>query len=91
MESSNVVKDPSWREAAQCKAPDIDPKIFFPVDGAGVIAAKEICRNCVVRGECLEYALAIREGHGVWGGASERERRRILRQRRVSVEYTPQS
>jgi WhiB family redox-sensing transcriptional regulator len=47
--------------------------------------AKEICDECDVRVACLEYALAMRERDGVWGGATERERRRIIRQRRRSA------
>jgi WhiB family redox-sensing transcriptional regulator len=55
---------------------------FFPSDGTGVEAAQRICRECPVREECLEYALEHHIEQGVWGGASERERRRILRRRR---------
>jgi WhiB family redox-sensing transcriptional regulator len=50
-----------------------------------VDVARKICQDCAVRGPCLEYALVNRIDHGVWGGTSERERRRILRQRRVGV------
>ena len=48
----------------------------------GVEIAQRVCEGCAVRIECLEYALLHRIEHGVWGGASERERRRILRRRR---------
>jgi WhiB family redox-sensing transcriptional regulator len=41
-----------------------------------------VCASCDVRVACLEHALSIREKQGVWGGATERERRRIIRQRR---------
>ncbi|GIU85530.1 MAG: hypothetical protein KatS3mg009_0045 [Acidimicrobiia bacterium] len=58
------------------------PAAFFPSDGLGVESAQRVCTTCPVRVECLEYALANRIEHGVWGGASERERRRILRRRR---------
>ena len=44
--------------------------------------ARKICRDCPVKGTCLEYALEQRIDHGVWGGCSERERRRILKRRR---------
>jgi WhiB family transcriptional regulator, redox-sensing transcriptional regulator len=69
---------------ARGKCKDMDPAIFFPSDGLGVQAAQRICADCPVKAMCLEYALAHRVDHGVWGGASERERRRILRQRRLS-------
>jgi WhiB family transcriptional regulator, redox-sensing transcriptional regulator len=62
----------------------MDPSLFFPSDGLGVLAAQAICAECPVKAECLEYALADRVDHGVWGGTSERQRRRILRQRRRS-------
>ena len=50
----------------------------------GVLVAQKICAECPVSAACLEYALANHIDHGVWGGCSERERRRILRRRRVS-------
>jgi len=69
---------------AQGKCWEMDPAIFFPSNGTGVGVAQRICAECPVKDTCLEYALANRIEHGVWGGASERERRRILRHRRVS-------
>jgi WhiB family redox-sensing transcriptional regulator len=63
---------------------DMDPAVFFPSDGVGVQVAQRICSECPVQVVCLEYALDNRVDHGVWGGASERERRRLLRQRRLS-------
>ena len=69
-----------WMANGRCR--DIHPSVFFPSDGLGVEVAKQICVDCPVRAACLEYALANRIDHGVWGGASERERRRILRSRR---------
>ena len=54
-------------------------ELFFPVRGSSTREAKEVCRGCVVRGECLEYAVAARERFGIWGGLSERERRRERR------------
>ena len=72
-----------WMARGRCK--DMPPSAFFPSDGVGVEVAREICRDCPVRAECLEYALANRIDHGVWGGASERERRRIARQRRITA------
>jgi len=69
-------------ERGRCR--EMDPAIFFPNDGVGVQEAQRICVDCPVRNPCLEYALANRVDHGVWGGTSERERRRILRQRRLA-------
>ena len=69
-----------WMLRAKCRG--ISPSDFFPSDGVGVEVAQQICHDCPVRSDCLEYALAHRIEHGVWGGASERERRRILRRRR---------
>ena len=61
------------------------PSVFFPSDGVGVDLARKICAECKVQGPCLDYALANHIEHGVWGGASERERRRIARRRRLAV------
>jgi WhiB family redox-sensing transcriptional regulator len=74
------VDEATWMADARCR--DMDPDFFFPSDGLGVEAAQRICANCPVKNECLEYALDHRIDHGVWGGASERSRRRILRERR---------
>jgi WhiB family redox-sensing transcriptional regulator len=71
----------TWMLDGHCR--DRDPSEFFPSDGVGVERARRICATCPVQAECLEYALTYRIDHGVWGGASERERRRILRTRRV--------
>jgi WhiB family transcriptional regulator, redox-sensing transcriptional regulator len=70
-----------WMIYAACR--DRSPTQFFPSDGVGVEVAKKTCVQCPVRLECLEYALHHRIDHGVWGGCSERERRRILRRRRA--------
>jgi WhiB family redox-sensing transcriptional regulator len=71
-----------WRIAAACRG--LDPLIFYPVTDEDHDAepAKSVCAECAVRESCLEYALGTREKDGVWGGATERERRRIIRQRR---------
>jgi WhiB family transcriptional regulator, redox-sensing transcriptional regulator len=60
----------------------LDAGIFYPDTDEDVEVAKQVCQGCGVRAACLEFALASREKVGVWGGATERERRRILRQRR---------
>lgn len=70
----------AWMTQARCRGER--PGVFFPSDGLGVETAQRACAGCPVRVECLEYALANRIDHGVWGGASERERLRILRRRR---------
>lgn len=69
-----------WMADGKCR--DYPADTFFPVDGAGVLRAQAICAGCEVREACLDYALALHVDHGVWGGRSERERRRIARQRR---------
>jgi WhiB family transcriptional regulator, redox-sensing transcriptional regulator len=74
------VLDTTWMAEGKCR--DLDPKTFFPSDGAGVEVAKRVCAYCPVREACLEYALHHNIEHGVWGGESERARRRMLRHRR---------
>ncbi len=64
------------------KCREVDPETFFPSDGVGVLRARKICAGCPVASQCLEYALTNQIEHGVWGGCSERERRRLLRARR---------
>ncbi|MHB1504145.1 MAG: WhiB family transcriptional regulator [Acidimicrobiales bacterium] len=73
--------DTEWMSKGKCK--DMDPAVFFPNDGVGVQVAQRICADCPVKAPCLEYALTNRVDHGVWGGTSERERRRLLRKRRA--------
>ena len=72
---------PRWQTYGSCRG--VDPDLFFPERGASTREAKEVCRGCVVRDECLEYALANGEKFGIWGGMSERERRRVRRQRAI--------
>ncbi|HUC38046.1 MAG TPA: WhiB family transcriptional regulator [Acidimicrobiales bacterium] len=71
-----------WQSRANCMG--VDPDLFFPERGASTREAKEVCRGCVVREDCLEYALANGEKFGIWGGLSERERRRVRRMRALS-------
>lgn len=66
-----------WQERALCA--QTDPEAFFPEKGGSTREAKRICLGCEVRDECLEYALAHDERFGIWGGLSERERRRLKR------------
>lgn len=69
--------DEQWQERALCS--QTDPEAFFPEKGGSTREAKRICTGCEVRDECLEYALAHDERFGIWGGLSERERRRLKR------------
>ena len=75
--ASNEGVELSWQERALCA--QTDPEAFFPEKGGSTREAKRVCLSCDVRGECLEYALAHDERFGIWGGLSERERRRLKR------------
>lgn len=66
-----------WQERALCA--QTDPEAFFPEKGGSTREAKRVCTGCDVRSECLEYALANDERFGIWGGLSERERRKLKR------------
>ena len=70
----------AWMSEGNCRL--YPPAAFFPSDGVGVDRARKICKDCPVASRCLDYALEERIEHGVWGGCSERERRRILKRRR---------
>ncbi len=67
----------TWRADALCA--QTDPEAFFPEKGGSTREAKRVCHACIVRAECLDYALAHDERFGIWGGLSERERRRLKR------------
>ena len=67
-----------WQERALCA--QTDPEAFFPEKGGSTREAKKVCASCEVRAECLEYALANDERFGIWGGLSERERRRAKKE-----------
>ena len=67
----------AWQADALCA--QTDPEAFFPEKGGSTRDAKRICTTCDVRGECLEYALKNDERFGIWGGLSERERRKLKR------------
>lgn len=73
----------AWQDFANCKG--ADPDLFFPERGASTRTAKQICRECSVQAECLEFAIVSSEKFGIWGGLSERERRKIRRQRAVAA------
>lgn len=66
-----------WQERALCA--QTDPEAFFPEKGGSTREAKKVCTGCEVRAECLEYALEHDERFGIWGGLSERERRKLKR------------
>lgn len=75
--------DYSWRTRAICR--DTDPDLFFPVGTTGhalvqIDRAKQVCSECPVRVECLEFALETNQDSGIWGGTSEEERRALRRQ-----------
>lgn len=65
----------SWQERSLCAS--TDPEAFFPEKGGSTREAKRVCQGCEVRPECLKYALENDERFGVWGGLSERERRKL--------------
>lgn len=65
----------AWQTDALCA--QTDPEAFFPEKGGSTRDAKRICTSCEVRSQCLEYALANDERFGIWGGLSERERRKL--------------
>lgn len=69
-----------WWDLGACRG--LDSAVFYPDDEASASFAKEVCATCGVQTDCLDYALRVREKAGVWGGATERDRRRIVRQRR---------
>lgn len=66
-----------WRDTALCA--QVGGELWFPEKGGSTRDAKRICNRCEVRAECLEYALDNDERFGIWGGLSERERRRLKR------------
>ncbi|OLT12960.1 hypothetical protein BJF79_03405 [Actinomadura sp. CNU-125] len=68
-----------WQTRGLCA--ETDPDAFFPEKGASTRAAKNVCRGCEVRAECLEFALDTDQRFGIWGGTSEKERRALRRLR----------
>lgn len=75
-----------WRAEAACADPTIPADIFWPQRGESVREAKAVCRTCPVTAECLDYALTTGAHHGIWGATTERERRRIRRERGLADE-----
>jgi WhiB family transcriptional regulator, redox-sensing transcriptional regulator len=84
-----VDPDPSldWQDRGLCR--QLDPEMFFPEKGGSTREAKRACASCEVRAECLRYALDNDERFGVWGGLSDRERRRIKRSRGAGTVALP--
>lgn len=74
-----IQADTEWMASGNCRT--VDPSTMFGEDAHEVKLAQEVCEGCVVRITCLDYALTTRQDHGVWGGISERGRRKILRER----------
>jgi len=66
-----------WRGLGACRG--LDASVFFPETDEDADVAKAVCSGCDVRRACLEFALLAREKQGVWGGCTERERRRLVR------------
>ena len=74
----NEPEDAGWQERGLCA--QTDPEAFFPEKGGSTREAKKVCLTCDVRQDCLEYALENDERFGIWGGLSERERRKLKKQ-----------
>jgi WhiB family redox-sensing transcriptional regulator len=79
----------AWQDLANCRG--ADPDLFFPERGASTRTAKSICGDCAVQGDCLEFAIVSSEKFGIWGGLSERERRKIRRKRSIAAQESQAS
>ena len=81
-----------WRDSAECKK--ADPELFFPIGESSAVdrdqiqAAKKFCADCLVRGQCLEYAQMTHQDFGIWGGETENERR-ARRRRAAAIRRRP--
>ena len=73
----------AWQQRANCQG--LDPDLFFPDRGTSTAEAKKVCADCAVKEDCLEWALDAGEKFGIWGGTSERERRRLRKARRAAA------
>ncbi|MCA9342898.1 WhiB family transcriptional regulator [Candidatus Saccharibacteria bacterium] len=82
--SISKVKETGFMTLAACRG--LDNEVFFSDDNSKLKAAKAICDDCLVKTDCLEYALEYKIQNGVWGGESERARRRMLKQRKLQSE-----
>jgi len=79
-----AVDDLGWQDYASCRGADAD--LFFPERGASTRKAKGICAECQVQVDCLEFAVTKSEKFGIWGGLSERERRKIRKARAMELQ-----
>jgi WhiB family transcriptional regulator, redox-sensing transcriptional regulator len=77
--TTKLLQPVEWQAKARCS--EVDPEIFFPERGGSSKAARAVCSKCEVRMQCLEYALNNKEQFGIWGGTSERERRKLRKDR----------
>jgi WhiB family redox-sensing transcriptional regulator len=78
-----TIAELAWQDYANCRGADAD--LFFPERGASTRKAKAICNACEVKDDCLDFAIVNGEKFGIWGGMSERERRRVRRARIVAA------
>ncbi|MBM7824884.1 WhiB family redox-sensing transcriptional regulator [Arcanobacterium pluranimalium] len=74
--------DLSWMEDALCA--QTDPDIFYPEKGGSTAPATSVCNSCSVRAECLDYAVTNDIRHGIWGGTSDNDRKRMSRERKIA-------
>ncbi len=77
LDGDDPVGELDWQDRALCS--QTDPEAFFPEKGRSTREAKKVCASCDVKAECLDYALRHDERFGIWGGLSERERRKLTR------------
>ena len=77
--TTKLLQPVEWQAKARCS--EVDPEICFPERGGSSKAARAVCNKCDVRSQCLEYALNNKEQFGIWGGTSERERRKLRKDR----------
>lgn len=75
--SAPILEERPWAVYAACR--EVDPEIFFPSGREQESRALAICATCPVIEDCLEYAIDSRERYGVWGGTTEKSRRKLLR------------
>jgi WhiB family redox-sensing transcriptional regulator len=79
---NDIYDDAPWMAQADCRTHE--PEVFFPEQGPWMLSeiaeAKRICGGCIVRGECLEYALSNNIEYGVWGGLTRNERKALKKQ-----------
>jgi WhiB family redox-sensing transcriptional regulator len=79
--TTKLLQPVEWQSNARCH--EADPEIFFPERGGSSKLARAVCSKCEVKTKCLEYALNNKEQFGIWGGTSERERRKLRRERNL--------